>query len=73
MMAVLATFMRTFVEKKIPRSGGIAIIGWSIGNLTTMLFSDPDVIERETKTFLEAYLKVIILYGTFLTKHTSSP
>jgi hypothetical protein len=71
LMAVLVAFMRTFVEKeKIPRRGGISIMGWSIGNLTTMsLFSDPGVIDGETRSFLEAYLKDIILYGTFLTEN----
>ncbi|KAK7041889.1 hypothetical protein VNI00_008864 [Paramarasmius palmivorus] len=61
---VLVAFMKAFVEKeKIPSSGGIAIMGWSIGNLTTMsLFSNPDGLDPDTKSFLEVHLKHIILY-----------
>ena len=60
-------------EKKIPRAsddkkeGGLAILGWSLGNLTTMAFMrylntyPSDVLEA-----LRPYLRTLFIYGASL-------
>ncbi|KAF8161114.1 hypothetical protein B0H34DRAFT_653831 [Crassisporium funariophilum] len=67
---LVASFVHYFVETQdIPqmsadgRSGGVAIVGWSLGTVTAMsLFADPEVIPSDLYTVLERYIKDLILY-----------
>ncbi|KAG6827752.1 hypothetical protein H0H92_010574 [Tricholoma furcatifolium] len=66
----LGDFVRQFVEKNpgVPKigpgrkSGGLAIMGWSMGCMTAMtLFADPRLFSEELYTLLAAYVKDLIL------------
>ncbi|KAG6825334.1 hypothetical protein H0H92_004051 [Tricholoma furcatifolium] len=66
----LADFLRQYIEKEsIPKispdrkSGGFAIMGWSMGLATAMpLFSDPSLLNLELYVLLEEYVKDLIIY-----------
>ncbi|KAF8067706.1 hypothetical protein FPV67DRAFT_1415804 [Lyophyllum atratum] len=66
----VADFLKQYIEKEsIPKisadhkSGGFAIMGWSMGTATAMpLFSDPSLISSELYTLLEPYVKDLVLY-----------
>ncbi|KAI5121420.1 hypothetical protein M0805_006183 [Coniferiporia weirii] len=68
--AEIARFLvRMVVEKNLPRasadgkSGGLALLGWSLGNLTTMAFvSNLDTYPREVLETLEPYLRTFFMY-----------
>ncbi|KAF8067693.1 hypothetical protein FPV67DRAFT_1416215 [Lyophyllum atratum] len=68
----VADFLKQYIEKEsIPKisadhkSGGFAIMGWSMGTATAMaLFSDPSLISSELYALLEPYVKDLVLYGT---------
>ncbi|KAG6827753.1 hypothetical protein H0H92_010575 [Tricholoma furcatifolium] len=66
----LGDFIRQFIENNpdVPKvsldrkSGGFAIMGWSIGGATAMpLFSDPSLFNEELYGLLEIYVRVLIL------------
>lgn len=47
------------------RSGGLVVLGWSLGNATTLAFlGQTDAIPRASYGKLEPYLRHFILYGT---------
>ncbi|KAK1230875.1 hypothetical protein PQX77_006021 [Marasmius sp. AFHP31] len=66
----LARFLKAFVEEQeIPpisndrKRGGIVIVGWSMGCVTSMtLLSSPDVLFEGLYNLLERYLKGLVLY-----------
>ncbi|KAG6864181.1 hypothetical protein C0991_011800 [Blastosporella zonata] len=66
---LVGDFVKQFVEQEsVPkisadrRSGGIALLGWSMGCPTAMaLFSNPNIFSKETYTLLEAYVKDLVL------------
>ncbi|THV03734.1 hypothetical protein K435DRAFT_817155 [Dendrothele bispora CBS 962.96] len=66
----LADFLKQFIEtENIPpitsdrKSGGFAIMGWSMGTATAMpLFSDRALFSLEQYSLLEKYVKDLILY-----------
>jgi pimeloyl-ACP methyl ester carboxylesterase len=72
----VAYFLLWFAQKhKVPKvsadlkSGGFAVMGWSMGNATPMaLLAYPDVIGKETYAKLDPYFRQLILYDPpFLT------
>jgi hypothetical protein len=70
----VANFLIWFAEThKIPtisddrRSGGISVMGWSIGTLGPMaLLGHPHVIPKDSQQKLASYLRQVILYSAFL-------
>jgi hypothetical protein len=73
----VANFLIWFAEThKIPtisddrRSGGISVMGWSIGTLGPMaLLGHPHVIPKDSQQKLASYLRQVILYSAFLPYH----
>jgi hypothetical protein len=76
MSVQLAEFLGTFIEReKIPRleehldgtrSGGVAILGWSVGNMTVLSFlatARGPMISNQLSTLLEEYIGNCVLYG----------
>jgi pimeloyl-ACP methyl ester carboxylesterase len=67
----LAWFLEHFIKQKgTPKlsadrkSGGFILMGWSLGNVTTLsLLSDPDAIPKPLYEIVEPYLMSIVLYG----------
>ncbi|KAL0566317.1 hypothetical protein V5O48_015701 [Marasmius crinis-equi] len=63
-------FLRNLIqEENIPqisrdgKSGGIAVMGWSMGCVTAMtLFSNPDVFDEGLYDLLQNYVKGLVLY-----------
>lgn len=46
------------------KSGGFAVMGWSMGNATPMAaLGYPDVIGKETYAKLDPYFRQLVLYG----------
>jgi hypothetical protein len=46
------------------KSGGLAVMGWSIGNVTSLAFlGQPDVVPQESYQKLKPYIKEVILFG----------
>lgn len=46
------------------KSGGLSIMGWSMGNTTSMsVFGYPEAVGQEAYVKLEPYLRQFILYG----------
>jgi hypothetical protein len=78
--AEVAHLLIWFAEThKIPKisadgkSGGISVMGWSIGTATPMaLLAYPDFIGKDTCAKLEPYFRQLILYGMF-SDHISDP
>jgi hypothetical protein len=70
----VANFLIWFAEThKIPaisddrKSGGISVMGWSIGTLSPMaLLGHPHIILKESQQKLASYLRQVILYSAFL-------
>lgn len=70
----VANFLLWFIdEHHIPRispdrkSGGLVILGWSLGNATTLaLLGQSDAIPQETFEKLEPYLRTLIMHGAFV-------
>jgi len=66
----VANFLLWFVQThNIPRvssdrkSGGLAVMGWSLGNTTSLAFiGQPDVIPKELYQKLTPYMKDVILF-----------
>lgn len=69
----VAHFLLWFAEKhNIPKisadrkSGGFAVMGWSMGNATPMaLLGYPDVVGKQNYEKLEPYFRKLVLYGMF--------
>lgn len=69
----VAYFLLWFAEKhEIPKisadrkSGGFAVMGWSMGNATaTSVLGHPEVIGTERYQKLEPYFRKLVLYGKF--------
>lgn len=76
----ISVFLTWFIEKEaIPlmsivedgdgvvdrhHHGGLALLGWSSGNATTLSFlAHADTLPAETRTLLGSYLRTFILYG----------
>ncbi|THU90351.1 hypothetical protein K435DRAFT_821187 [Dendrothele bispora CBS 962.96] len=67
---LLGDFLKTFIENEtipemdmVNRTGGIAIMGWSAGNMTGMsLFSDPDLLDDTIYKLLRKYVRGLVLY-----------
>jgi hypothetical protein len=46
------------------RSGGLVVMGWSLGNVTSLaLLGQPDGVPIEAYQKLKDYLKKVIIYG----------
>ncbi|KAG6917598.1 hypothetical protein DXG01_001827 [Tephrocybe rancida] len=66
---LVGDFIKQFVEKEsVPKissdrkSGGFAILGWSMGTATAMpLFSDPTLFSEDSYDLLEMYVKDLVL------------
>jgi hypothetical protein len=57
-------------QEKIPtirierKSGGVAILGWSMGCATAMsIFANPKILSTEAYAFLKDYVKDLVFYG----------
>lgn len=67
----LAQFLIWMIrEKKIPkasangREGGLALLGWSLGNVTTMAFLRHfETFPKDVAETIEPYLRTLIIYG----------
>ncbi|KAG6840111.1 hypothetical protein C0991_008901 [Blastosporella zonata] len=72
--AQLVQFLLLFIEQyDVPkvdverRTGGFAIMGWSLGNTTALsLFSHTSLIPPEAYTLLKSYVKDLIIYDSTL-------
>lgn len=71
---LMANLVNYFVDNlSIPKisddrkTGGIALVGWSMGSATAMsIISDIDIIPKDLHPVLEAYIRDVVLYGKFL-------
>jgi hypothetical protein len=63
----LLWFIQTYNIPRIShngKSGGLAIMGWSMGSITTLtVLGQPEVIPKASYRTLEHYLKEMILFG----------
>ncbi len=51
-------------EKHGKKSGGLAVSGWSLGNLVPLcMFGNAKHIEEETTSFLSGYLRTLVIFG----------
>jgi hypothetical protein len=66
---LLVWFAQTHKIPKISadrKSGGLSLMGWSMGNATSMsLFGYPEFVGKDTYTKLGPYFRQLILYGMF--------
>jgi len=67
----MARLCRWFIEmQSLPKissdrkNGGIVLMGWSLGNATTIsLFGWPDAIGKEALGLLEGYIRKLVVWG----------
>jgi hypothetical protein len=63
----LLWFIQTYSIPRISnngKSGGLAIMGWSIGSITSLtVLGQPEVIPETSYRTLEHYLREMILFG----------
>ncbi len=47
------------------RTGGVSLLAWSLANIVSLSFlGNASSLDQETQTFLEAYLRNVVLYGS---------
>ncbi|THG95362.1 hypothetical protein EW026_g6276 [Hermanssonia centrifuga] len=52
-------------EKDGKKSGGLAVLGWSLGNLVPLcMFGNAKHIEEETKSLLNEYLRTLVIFDS---------
>ncbi|KAF8974274.1 Alpha/Beta hydrolase protein [Flammula alnicola] len=61
---LLALFVDSLIQKlSLPQAGGVAVAGWSMGNIFSLAFlASIDVLPEETKERLKAYMRAFILW-----------
>ncbi len=56
-----------FTEENGKKKGGLALLGWSLGNLVSMsMLGNAGTLPDDTKDFLERYLRTVVMYGACL-------
>ncbi|THG96355.1 hypothetical protein EW026_g5466 [Hermanssonia centrifuga] len=63
-----------FTEENGKKKGGLALLGWSLGNLVSMsMLGNAGTLPDDTKDFLERYLRTVVMYDPSNTSLGESP
>ncbi|KAF7294194.1 AB hydrolase-1 domain-containing protein [Mycena chlorophos] len=63
----VARVLGHFIDAGVVGSGGILVMGWSLGNLWTLSFlGNPGVIPRDLYEKIQPHLRSVIVYGQFV-------
>ena len=65
---LMALFVDRLIQTlSLPKSGGVTVVGWSLGNIFTIAMrASIDDLPDDTKQRLKAYTRGFIIFGLFL-------